>query len=101
MSRETANPVTAEFAEPLPKKKSTSAMRIVETLPSRIEGHARLKPVCIASCTVRPTCNSSLTRSKIRMFASTAMPSERMNPASPASVSVTGISLNTESTRMM
>ena len=40
-----------------------------------------------------PLRNSSFMRSKIRMLASTAIPSDRMKPAMPASVSVTGISL--------
>jgi hypothetical protein len=32
-------------------------------------------------------------RSKIRMFASTAIPTDRMKPAMPASVRVTGMAL--------
>ena len=42
---------------------------------------------------VLPLRSSSFMRSKIRMLASTAMPTDRMKPAMPARVSVTGMSL--------
>jgi hypothetical protein len=42
---------------------------------------------------------SSFIRSKMRMFASTAMPIESTKPAIPARVSVTGMSRNRARTR--
>ena len=50
---------------------------------------ARLKPASIAGPSVLPARISSFIRSKMRMLASTAMPMDRMNAATPASVSVT------------
>jgi hypothetical protein len=47
----------------------------------------------IAAPTDLPALSSSLTRSKMTMFASAATPSVRIRPAMPGSVSVTGISL--------
>ncbi len=63
------------------------------TLESRIEDQARSKPAKKASCLGLPQRNSSLILSKIKMLASTAMPMERINPAIPAKVKVTGINL--------
>ena len=95
---DTENPVIAEFAEPLPKKNKTIAISIVETFPSRIEVHARLNPICIANWRVLPTRHSSLTLSKIRIFASTAIPKDKTKPARPAKVNVTGINLKIANT---
>ena len=94
MARVTAKPRTP----PLPKPKSTAQMMRVEMLESRIEVHARLKPDSTAPRMARPARSSSRVRSNIRMLASTATPTERMNPATPESVSVTGISLKTAKT---
>ena len=66
----------------------------VVMLESRIEDQARAKPASSAVWKARPARSSSFMRSKIRMFASTAMPTESTKAAMPASVSVTGISLN-------
>ena len=52
-----------------------------------------LQPARMAAAIVLPLRSSSFMRSKIRMLASTAMPTDRMKPAMPASVSVTGIEL--------
>ena len=66
-------------------------------LESRIDGQARRKPVSIAVASGLPRRNSSFIRSKMRMFASTAIPTERMNAAIPERVRVTGHILNTVS----
>ena len=66
---------------------------MVETFESRIEVQARRKPSSIAEPSVRPVRSSSFIRSKIRMLASTAMPTDRMKAAMPERVSVTGMSL--------
>ena len=66
----------------------------LDTFESRIEFQARLKPASIAAGRLLPARSSSLVRSKIRMLASTAMPTESTKPAMPARVSVTGISRN-------
>ena len=63
-----------------------------ETFESRIEFQARLKPASTAVASVLPVLSSSFVRSKIRMLASTAMPTESTKPAMPARVMVTGIS---------
>jgi len=77
----------------VPNQKRMRAVMKFEILESRIENQAREKPVETASAMLRPERNSSLTRSKISTFASTAMPIEIINPAIPAAVSVTGKSL--------
>lgn len=66
----------------------------VVRLPSRIDGQARLNPSSMAEPSGLPRRSSSFVLSKIRTFASTAIPIDRMKPAIPARVSVTGISLN-------
>ena len=73
----------------------------LETFESRMEFHARLNPASTAGTTFLPIRSSSLVRSKIKMFASTAMPMERTNPAIPASVSVTGTMRKSASTISM
>ena len=72
---------------------------IVEILESRIEGQARKKPYSIAAIFDNPRAISSLVRSNIKIFASTAIPIERINPATPANVIVIGINLNMASVR--
>ena len=73
-------------------------MIIVVIFESRIDGQACSNPESMALTNDRPWCNSSLMRAKMRTLASTAMPMERMNPAIPASVSVTGMSLKMANT---
>ena len=63
----------------------------LDTFESMIEFQARENPASIAAGRLLPSRNSSFMRSKIRMFASTAMPTERTKPAMPARVRVTGI----------
>ena len=60
---------------------------------SRMDDQARAKPEFTDMSTERPERSSSLIRSKIRMFASTAIPTLSMNPPIPARVKVTGKSL--------
>ena len=62
----------------------------VDMLLSRIDVQARSKPCSIADGKARPARNSSFSRSNTRMLASTAMPTDKTNPAIPASVIVTG-----------
>ena len=70
----------------------------VETLLSRMAGHARLKPMLMADTRVLPLRSSSFMRSNISMLASTAMPTESIVAATPDSVRVT-VSLYTANTR--
>ena len=65
---------------------------MLDMFESKIEFQARLKPASMAETSVLPDRSSSLVRSKIRMLASTAMPTESTKPATPARVSVTGTS---------
>ena len=58
-----------------------------------IDENARTKPASTPARNVLPALSSSFRRSKIRMLASTAIPIDRMKPAMPGSVIVTGISL--------
>ena len=81
----------------VPSQKRMTPEIIMVRCPSRMAGHARLKPICTASRGVLPERNSSLVRSNISTFASTAMPTEMMSPAIPEAVSVTGITLMTAS----
>ena len=64
----------------------------LDTFESRMEFQARLKPASTAAGSDLPTRSSSFIRSKMRMLASTAMPTESTKPAMPARVRVTGMS---------
>ena len=77
----------------VPCQNNTTAEMIDEILASRIDAHARLNPVSTDAYRFFPFLISSFIRSKIRIFASTAIPIEIMNPAIPADVKVTGINL--------
>ena len=94
---ETKTPMPSVRAKPLtaavPSQKRMAPVMIEETLESRIESQARLKPSWNASDIFLPFFNSSFARSKMSTLASTAIPIERMNPARPAAVRVTGMSL--------
>ena len=81
------------FTEEVPSQNKTMAVIILEMFESRIESQARANPSCIASFKCFPLASSSRILSKMRMLASTAIPIERINPARPAAVRVTGISL--------
>src|SRR3989338_8808256 len=77
--------------------KMAHAMSVVR-LPSRIDDHARLNPSSTARSSARPARSSSFIRSKIKTFASTAIPTDRINPAKPDNVMVTGSDLKIAST---
>jgi len=91
MSSVTANP----FTTLVPNQIRIMDVIILETFESLIEVHALLNPSSIAPGRLLPTRSSSFILSKIKIFASTAIPTERINPAIPARVKVTGINLNT------
>src|SRR3989344_187442 len=107
--RETVMAVNILIKTPIPKvrakplttlvpiqKRITEVIRL-DMFESRMEGHARLKPSVTAAKISLSFFSSSLVLSKIRIFASTAIPIERINPAIPAAVKVTGINLKIES----
>ena len=97
MPRLMANPVMSPPPSRSPNQMSTPQVMRVEKFPSRMAGHARLNPTSIDDARVRPMRTSSFIRSNIRMFASTAMPMDRMNPPMWDRVRVIGTSLNTAS----
>ena len=66
----------------------------VDTCPSLIAGQALLNPMFIDDSIVRPVLNSSFILSKINMFASTAIPMDRIAAATPDRVKVIGNILN-------
>ena len=66
--------------------KKDAAVIKLEILESRMESHARLKPSEMADCKFFPFFNSSFILSNIKMLASTAMPTDKINPAMPAAV---------------
>ena len=75
------------WMEPVPKNSSTMAAIRVVTLASRIADMAFLKPARTAAFTLRPRRISSLKRSKMMTFASTAIPMPSTTPARPGRVS--------------
>ena len=91
--------VAKPFTVPLPKKNRTAAAISVVTLPSRIAGVALLKPAFSALRRLLPRTSSSFTRSKITIFASTAIPTESTIPAIPGNVSVTWNRLSATSSK--
>ena len=95
-------PMPRTIAKPLtcagPTNPRITHVISVDVFESRMAGHARLTAASTAAGMVRPARTSSLKRSKIRTLASTAMPTDRMKPVMPASVSVTGKALNTAKT---
>ena len=94
---DTIIPIPSVKAKPLikdvPNQKRIIAVIKLEMFESRIENQALEKPAEIESVILLPERSSSLTRSKISTFASTAIPMEIINPAMPAAVKVTGINL--------
>ena len=93
---ETRTPMIRTRAKPRmtdePKAYRIVAVMRLDTFESRMEFQARLKPASTAAGSDLPTRSSSFIRSKIRMLASTAMPTESTKPAMPARVRVTGMS---------
>ena len=88
--RVSANPFTRVAPNWSPNHQRIPHVISVETLLSRIEDQARSKPCSIACGSARPWRSSSFIRSKTRMFASTAIPTDSTKPAMPASVIVIG-----------
>ena len=94
MLKVTAKPFTVLVVKPI---KIMQVIK-VEMLPSKIDGQALLNASFIAIERGLSFPNSSFKRSKTKILASTAMPKERIKPAIPESVKVTGIVLNTAKT---
>lgn len=83
---------TEREGEPLHRrtaqKKRMQEVMITVIFASKMVTNARLKPDWTASLSSLPDAISSLNRSKMRTFASTAIPMDRMTPATLGSVSV-------------
>ena len=98
---ETKTPKTKVRANPSirlePNQKRIIPVMILEIFESRIESQALVNPSLIDVTISLPRRSSSLVRSAMRMLASTAMPIDKINPAMPAAVRVTGISLKMRS----
>ena len=89
-----ANPVTSGVPSLFPNHHNMAQVISVETLLSRIATHARLNPASMPTLRLRPARSSSFSLSNIRTLASTAIPMDKMKPAMPESVRVTGSNLN-------
>ena len=92
VNMDTTTPSASVCAKPLivpePIKPSTAAAISVVIFPSRIAESAFWNPILSAVFTVFPVAISSRIRAKMITLASTAMPMDRMIPATPGSVSV-------------
>ena len=103
VNMESTIPIASVLAKPLtvpePRKYRTAAAIRVVMFPSRIADSALEKPALIADFTLCPRPISSLIRVKMITFASTAIPTERMIPATPGSVSVISNAVSMMSTR--
>ena len=95
---ESTIPIASVAAKPLtvpePLQNRTAAAIRVVTFPSMIAESALAKPALIAFLTDVPRPISSLIRVKMITFASTAIPIDRMIPATPGSVRVTSNATN-------
>ena len=80
MNKVNANPTTRLAPSLEPNQNRIAQVMKVETLLSRMEGQARLNPVSVAFSRLLPLRNSSFIRSKMRMFASTAIPILYIHP---------------------
>ncbi len=98
MARVMANPVTSGVPSLSPNHHSMAQVISVDTLLSRMATQALLNPASMPTLRLRPARSSSFNLSNIRTLASTAMPMDRMNPARPDRVRVTGRSLKVDST---
>ncbi len=87
------------FTVPEPLQNSTRAAISVVTLPSIMADNALLNPLLMADFTVLPRPISSLIRVKIITLASTAMPMDRIMPATPGRVRVISNADSITSTR--
>jgi len=91
--RVNANPLTKLAPNVEPNQKRIALVIKVARFESRMDGQARFQPRSIACCKVRPFLSSSLRRSNIRIFASSALPVLNRKPAIPGKVKVTGMNL--------
>ena len=93
VNTERTTPIASVIANPLivpvPNIPSTRAAISVVTLPSMIADRALWKPPFTACFTDLPSASSSLIRVNMITLASTAIPTDRITPAIPGSVSVT------------
>src|SRR3990167_2674485 len=85
-----ANPLTIE----VPKAYSIVAVISEETFEAQIDDQARLNPKSRALTFDLPQRSSSFILSNIKILASTAIPIDKINPAIPAKVKVTGGKIN-------
>lgn len=99
---DTITPIKKVRANPLikevPNQNKIKEVIMLEIFESLTESQALLNPWEIDSETPSLFASSSFILSKIKTFASTAIPSEIINPAIPAAVNVTGINLNKDNT---
>src|SRR5258708_3511297 len=93
-ARVSAKPLTRLAPKVLPNQYRMAQVISVEIFESRMEGQARLKPASTAWRRTLPDRSSSFIRSKIRMLASTATPTDKTKPAMPGKVRVTGMRMN-------
>ena len=93
VNTERTTPIASVIANPLivpvPNIPSTRAAISVVTLPSMMADRALWKPPFTACFTDLPSASSSLIRVNMITLASTAIPTDRITPAIPGSVSVT------------
>lgn len=86
---------------PVPKPIKTKQISKVEKFPSLIDGQAFLIASSIESLKPLPFFNSSLILANIKILASTAMPIDKIRPAIPAKVRVTGFKAKTNKTTLI
>jgi len=102
---ETKTPTASASANPLirlvVKKYNTKQVISVEIFESRIEGQALLNPSLIARSNFFPARNSSFILANIKILASTAMPTDKINPTIPVKVMVTPSSLKSASVNIV
>ena len=84
--RVTAKPLTALVVNMIRMKQVIKVLKLL----SLIEGQARLNPSSIEVDKGLPLAISSFILAKIKILASTAIPTETIAPANPAKVKVTG-----------
>src|SRR3990167_1506422 len=89
-ARVRAKPFTTDVVS----KYNTKHVSNVVIFESLIDGQALDEPSLIACANVLPCLNSSFILAKIKIFASTAIPIDSINPAIPARVKVIGRDLN-------
>src|SRR3989338_4909530 len=97
LNSDTTIPRASVMAKPrtIPVPNQYKIVQVIreDILESRIEGKARSNPKLMAVFLSLPHLSSSLALSNIRMLASTAMPTDKINPAIPARVRVIGMVL--------